>query len=111
MNEFLDDFDDDCEVITAKSGEEALERIEEKKPDIVILDTVFSPTEQMMNGFDACRKIKDKWADDIVIIMLTGKIDAVDTRKARESGADDYCVKTSTWNLLKDALDRQFNQK
>jgi len=77
-------------IMKARSGEEGIEMIKEDSPDIVILDTVLPGDD----GFETCKKIK-KINDKIKVIIFTGVIDAVDASKAREYGADDYCVKTS----------------
>jgi len=76
-------------ILIAESGEEGLEIVKSQSPDVVILDTVLPG----MNGFETCQQIR---AIDfkVKIIVVTGDIDAVDAIKAREVGADDYCVKT-----------------
>ncbi|MFF2154491.1 response regulator transcription factor [Paenibacillus chitinolyticus] len=74
-------------VETAFSGLEALRKIEEWGPHILILDLMLPD----MNGFEVCRKIKDP--DSLGIIMLTAKNDILDKLVGLELGADDYITK------------------
>ncbi|WP_217556755.1 response regulator transcription factor [Paenibacillus sp. GbtcB18] len=74
-------------VETAFSGQEALRKIEEWGPAILILDLMLPD----MNGFEVCRKIKDP--DSLGIIMLTAKNDILDKLVGLELGADDYMTK------------------
>ncbi|MFE6796596.1 response regulator transcription factor [Paenibacillus chitinolyticus] len=74
-------------VETALSGLEALRKIEEWGPHILILDLMLPD----MNGFEVCRKIKDP--DSLGIIMLTAKNDILDKLVGLELGADDYMTK------------------
>ena len=78
-------------ILTAKNGQEGIDTVKEEKPEIVLLDTQLP----QMNGFETCQKIKGLTGAETKVIVLTGFIDAVDAGKAREMGADDYCVKTS----------------
>jgi putative two-component system response regulator len=72
---------------------DAIAQAKESKPDIVILDTNLGG----MDGFEACQKIKELDGSTAKIIVMTGLIDAVDAGRAREMGADDYCVKTADY--------------
>ncbi|MGW9126874.1 response regulator transcription factor [Paenibacillus chitinolyticus] len=74
-------------VETALSGLEALRKIEEWGPHILILDLMLPD----LNGFEVCRKIKDP--DSLGIIMLTAKNDILDKLVGLELGADDYMTK------------------
>jgi len=77
-------------VIPAYDGEEALEKIKEEKPDLIILDIVLPK----LNGFDVCRKLKiDDNYKDIPIIMLTAKFQKSDIEFGKAMGADAYIVK------------------
>ncbi len=73
--------------ISAYDGEEALDLIENKYPDLVILD-IMMPKK---SGIEVCRSIR---ADrHIPIIMLTAKGEEIDRLLGLELGADDYIVK------------------
>jgi two-component system KDP operon response regulator KdpE len=74
-------------VRDARSGEEALERLREEKPDLILLD-VNMPG---MGGLEACRAIRS--SSDAAIIMLTVRDTEQDKVDALDAGADDYVVK------------------
>ena len=84
----------------AKNGKEGLEKAKKELPDLVITDTVLPG----IDGFEVCRQIKQKEALDTKVIVMTGVIDAVDAVKAREMGADDYCVKATDGKPLVGAV-------
>ncbi len=80
------------DIITAESGEDGVAMAASENPDLVITDTNMPG----LDGFETCRQIRDAGSKEAPkIIVTTGAIDAVDAIKARKSGADDYCVKTS----------------
>jgi two-component system, OmpR family, KDP operon response regulator KdpE len=75
-------------VITdAKTGEEALEWVRKKPPDLVLLDMNMPG----MGGVEACREIRR--ASDAPIIILTVRNAERDKVLALDAGADDYVVK------------------
>jgi two-component system, OmpR family, KDP operon response regulator KdpE len=83
------------EVDEARTGEEALEKVREFRPDLALLD-INMPG---MSGLEACRAIR---ADtEIAIIMLTVRNTEADKVKALDAGADDFVAKPfSTPELL-----------
>lgn len=74
-------------VYTAYDGEEAMTKIKEFNPDIVILDVMMPK----LNGYEVCKKIEPD--SKIGILMLTAKNDLVDKVLGLELGADDYITK------------------
>jgi len=83
------------EVGDAKTGEEALERVREFRPDLVLLD-VNMPG---MGGLAACREIRTD--TNVAIIMLTVRNSEGDKVAALDAGADDFVTKPfSTPELL-----------
>jgi two-component system KDP operon response regulator KdpE len=83
------------EVDDAKTGEEALEKCREFRPDLVLLD-INMPG---MGGIAACRALRTD--ANIAIIMLTVRNAEADKVKALDAGADDYISKPfSTPELL-----------
>ncbi len=75
---------------TATNGHEALKRVREKLPDIIILDLVMPE----MDGYEVCRHLKaDPLSARIPIIFLSGLISAEEKVKAFEAGGVDYIVK------------------
>ena len=75
------------EVILAYDGEEALERLEQDKPDLILLDIMLPKKD----GFAVCREIRAQ--KEIPIIMLTARETEVDKVLGLELGADDYVTK------------------
>lgn len=80
------------EVITASDGLEALQALQEHKPDLIVLD-VMMPN---MDGLTACQKIRE--FSNIPIILLTAKADDMDKLIGFDHGADDYLTKP--FNIL-----------
>jgi len=90
------------DVIVVDNGEEGVERALKEKPGIVLIDTVLPG----IDGFETCYQLKAVYRSDARVIIMTGRIDAVDADKARRKGADDYCVKTADYALLLESLDK-----
>ena len=81
----------------AFDGFDALNKIKENKPDLVLLD-VMLPN---LNGFEVCKKIKnDPYLKNIQIIMLTAKNMEQDILKGFELGAVDYITKPFSNKIL-----------
>ncbi len=72
---------------SAYDGQEALEKAELLKPDMIILDLMMPKK----SGTDVCRELRAK--SRIPIIMLTAKSEEIDRIIGLELGADDYIVK------------------
>ncbi len=77
----------EVEVVGAVGGEEALDRVEHDRPDIVLLDIGLPD----IDGFETLRRIRE--FSDVPIVMLTARDDAMDKVKGLELGADDYITK------------------
>jgi len=83
------------EVICAYDGEEALQKVEETMPDLILLDIMLP----LKDGMEVCREVRKKY--DMPIIMLTAKDSEIDKVLGLELGADDYVTKPfSTRELL-----------
>lgn len=74
-------------VEQAYDGEEALQKVFDLKPDIVVLDLMLPE----VDGFEVCRRIRKKL--DVPIIMLTARSEDIDKVLGLELGADDYLTK------------------
>jgi len=77
----------DYEVVDARNGEEALEKMRDERLDLVILDMNMP----RMNGLETCRIIRS--SSDVAIIMLTVRDAESDKVEALDAGADDYMTK------------------
>ncbi|MDN4494129.1 response regulator YycF [Ureibacillus aquaedulcis] len=83
------------QVICAYDGDEALEKVEESQPDLMLLDIMLPKRD----GMEVCREIRKKY--DFPIIMLTAKGSEIDKVLGLEMGADDYVTKPfSTRELI-----------
>lgn len=77
-------------VLTAKSGEEALEKISSNKPDVIVLDIVLPDR----SGFEICRKLKaEEKTSNIPIIICSTKGSEMDKFWGMKQGADAYLAK------------------
>jgi two-component system, OmpR family, response regulator MprA len=81
-------------VETAADGPEALDKVRDNPPDLVLLDLMLPG----MDGVEVCRRIRS--ASDVPILMLTAK-EAIEDRVAGlDAGADDYLVKPFSFDEL-----------
>ncbi len=79
----------DLEVVgEARDGEEAVERVEELRPDVVLMDLSMPGTD----GAAATRRIRDV-APDVRVLVLTSFADQRHVLAALDAGADGYLLK------------------
>lgn len=77
-------------VATASDGKEALEKIRELKPDLVILDIMMPK----MDGLEVCRRLRaDPKLADIPVVLLSARAQDMDIREGLELGASAYLTK------------------
>lgn len=74
-------------VVSAFTGEDALEKLRLERIDVVVLDIMLPG----INGYEVCREIRK--TSDVHIIMLSARGDDVDRIVGLEMGADDYLSK------------------
>lgn len=80
-------------IVRATNGEEALQKVRENKPQLVILDIMMPK----VNGFDVLKNLQaDPQFKDIPVILLTALIQDVDRIQGKKLGAVDYIVKSET---------------
>lgn len=96
------------DVVTAADGDEALRKVEEDRPDLVVLDIMMP----RMDGYEVCRRLREEEETrDLPVILLSAKGRPIDRETGMEVGANDYIVKPfSPRRLLekiRDLLDRQ----
>ncbi len=77
-------------ILTAKDGEEALAKVKQTKPDLILLD-VMMPN---LDGFETCTRLKaEPETQEIPIIFLTALTNTEDKLKGFKAGAVDYITK------------------
>ncbi|RBI69307.1 two-component system response regulator [Vreelandella sulfidaeris] len=86
------------EVVTAEDGEQALARVKDDQPDLLLLDISLPG----ISGFDVLERLRSEEATaQLPIIMLTAHGRDVEREKGMALGADDYITKPfSTQSLV-----------
>jgi two-component system phosphate regulon response regulator PhoB len=77
-------------VVCAADGEEAMERLAEGLPDLILLDWMMPH----VSGIEVCRRIRARpETRGIPVLMLSARSEEVDKVRGLETGADDYIIK------------------
>ena len=98
----VDDHEDNVELLrarleawgyrsdTATDGAEALRKVEEAPPDLILLDVMMPK----LSGFEVCQKLKgDPATSGIMILMVTALNEHGDMERAVDAGTDDFLSK------------------
>lgn len=94
------------DVITAPSGREALELIDERHPDAILLDIMMPE----MDGFEVLEAIRSNpETEKLPVIMLTSLSEMEYHNNAEAKGANGYLTKPLVSSQLIETLDRLFN--
>jgi two-component system, OmpR family, phosphate regulon response regulator PhoB len=84
-------------VDEAMDGQEALTRLNESQPDLVLLDWMLP----LMSGIEVCRQIRRRPATrDLPVIMVTARTEDSDAVRGLNTGADDYITKPFSMDAL-----------
>ena len=75
------------DVFTSVDGEDGLEKAQEIKPDLVLLDVMLPK----MDGFEVCRILRKDL--EMPVFMISAKTEEIDRVVGLEIGADDYITK------------------
>ena len=76
-------------VLTAGSGQEALDLLKKHEPDLVLLDIVMPG----LDGYEVCRRIRDEPATEFLPVMMITASGDQEKLYAIEAGADDFVAK------------------
>jgi two-component system cell cycle response regulator len=77
-------------VIHASNGMEALQKVADESPDVILLDIMMP----RMSGFEVCKKLKsDEKTKDIPVIMVTALHELADIERGVEVGTNDFITK------------------
>lgn len=83
-------FEDTHDITLVESGEEAMEQIANKVPDIILLDVMMPG----IDGIEVCKQVRAKpELKDIKVIMVSGKAMESDIQKGMDAGANHYVGK------------------
>lgn len=77
-------------TIPATNGMEALAKVADEKPDLILLDVMMPK----MSGFEVCRRLKsDPETRDVQIVMVTALNEMGDHERALDCGTDEFLTK------------------
>ena len=95
-------------VATAESAEEALAKVKQINPDLVLMDVVMPG----QNGYQATRQLtKDDSTKHIPVIMLSSKDGVFDRARGRLAGSDQYLTKPFTREGLIEVVNQYVGAK
>lgn len=95
-------------VATALDGKEALSRLEEIQPAVVLLDVMMPG----MDGWEVARLIKNHpQYSNVRVVMLTARSDFSDKHEGLRAGADDYLVKPIRLEELGQRVERNLRAR
>lgn len=95
-------------VATASNGPEALAKLEEVRPALVLLDVMMPG----MDGWEVARIIKNHPEfSDVRVVMLTARSDFTDKQEGLRAGADDYIVKPIRLEELGEKVERNLQAR
>ena len=93
--------DEGVQVVSVSNGQEAIDRLLEVKPDVVLAD-VFMPSP---NGYEVCEYVKtNEQLKHIPVMLLVGSFEPFDEAEARRVGADD--ILTKPFQSIRRLIDR-----
>jgi DNA-binding NtrC family response regulator len=90
----------------ALDGSEALAKLGEKLPDVMVLDFMLAD----IDGLTVLEQVKSKYPD-VQVIMLTAKGNPEIEEKARAAGAFDYLEKPVDFNKLRKIIEKAYQYK
>ena len=91
------------EVISAKTGTEALALAEERQPDVILLDIMMP----VMDGYEVLARLRsNEKTKDLKVIMLSALASEEDITKSVELGADGYLTKPLVARKLYEELEK-----
>lgn len=89
---------------TAQSGADAIKKINETKPDLILLDIILK---DHIDGITVAESIPDKYTS--YIIYITGNSDQLNKQRAKKTGFHDYLIKPASYIELKSSIEQLFD--
>jgi DNA-binding response OmpR family regulator len=97
-----------CEVITARSGDEALQLAIEQTPDLAVLDVMMPG----LDGYGVTRELRrTEETAEMPVILLTARTEDADVARGMAAGADDYVKKPFDAQDLRDRVRRLLDRR
>lgn len=94
---------EDYELTVVDSGDAALQKAREIKPDVMLVDALMPGK----SGYEVCREIRrDPQLSHIALLLMTGAFEVTDEEKNRQSGADEFITKPFESQALIDMTSR-----
>ena len=91
------------QVVEAASGQEALDRVRDTSPDLILLDVMMPG----MDGYEVCRTLKrDPLTSAVPIVFVSALGEVTDRIKGLEIGAEDYLSKPFDVKQLLETVER-----
>jgi DNA-binding response OmpR family regulator len=89
------------EVITATDGEQALEMVQSRQPNLVVLDVMLP----IIDGREVTRRIRtDARTAGIPVLLVSASVHEHEVQEGLDAGADDYLPKPFTAEVLRDRV-------
>ena len=79
--------DEGFRVVEASSGDEAIQLMEQLRPDLILLDLLMPG----LSGLETCRRIRERSSVPITMLTALDRVEEIEI--SLEAGADDYCTK------------------
>lgn len=96
MERALIDANMDCELLTAKSGEEGIALAKEHKPELILCDKRMP----ILDGIDTAKQINEICDWDTKIILITDTPVSTDKVRMEEIGINNYFIKPTSYESL-----------
>jgi len=88
------------DVLDCASGTSLLDALAQRPADIVVIDATGPHSE----GFETCRRVRALAGAELPALLVGGHEDESSIRRAYESGADDYFIRSTHWTLLAERM-------
>src|SRR3990172_4093727 len=96
------------ETLTAANGNEALERVQSDRPDLILLDIMMP----LMDGFEVLRRLKaDAASRSIPVIVISAATDMASVVRGIQLGAEDFLPKPFEPTLLRARISSSLEKK
>lgn len=94
-------------VIEAENGKDALDKIKEAKPDLILLDVIMP----YLDGFQVLQRLRaNAETRDVPVVMLTSCSEEIDQIKGWELGISDYVIKPFNPNALVNVVKKALSE-